>query len=50
MEDFLQWIRSDAAVVLSSYRDEMTLRLLENKKDRHPIIRRPGLDRSPAPC
>jgi len=39
MEDFLQWIRSfDAAVVLEFVgpEDEMTLRLLKNKKDGHP--------------
>jgi hypothetical protein len=39
MQDFLQWIRSfDAAVVLEfvGSEDEMTLRLLKNKRVTHP--------------
>ena len=39
MQDFLQWIRSfDAAVVLEFVGpgDEMTLRLLKNKRNKHP--------------
>jgi SAM-dependent methyltransferase len=39
MQDFLQWIRSfDAAVVLEFVgpEDEMTLRLLKNKRNKHP--------------
>jgi SAM-dependent methyltransferase len=39
MQDFLQWIRSfDAAVVLEFVgpEDEMTLRLLKNKRSKHP--------------
>jgi hypothetical protein len=50
MQDFLQWIRSyDAAVVLEFVgpEDEMTLRLVKNKRNKHPDYTLARFDPSP---